>query len=539
MHCPISWSACIRSLTLLILLLATGMAVQAQVPGVISYQGHLTDADGVPLEDGTHALTVRLYTEADAGTPLWEEVQTTATRDGVFSILLGSQAPLDRLAFDRPYWLGVAVDGSDEFAPRVPLATVPYSLRAGAVAEGAAVRSLNGLADAVRLEAGENVALTAEGQTLTISADADLEAYLRRDGSRPMDGVLDMGGHAILNVATATVSGEAMPFGQGAGGDLAGSYPGPQVTALQGRPLAAVAPTAGQVLTWGGSQWEPRDVPEGASEGLELPFAAAVEASGAPAFEVRNTGTRSAANFVVDNISNFNSAVLASTNGIGAAIFARTFGSGRAGLFRIDNNGNTNPAVEVVSSSSAAGSMALLVNHSGIAAGADVAVFQSGSTNVARIDKIGTGFFDGGVQSSGADVAEAFDVEGRTVDYEAGDVLVISTRSDRRVTRSSQPYSPLVAGVYATRPGVLLTERGISEGAHQQIPMGVVGVVPTKVTVENGPIRRGDLLVTASRGGHAMRGTDRSRMLGAVLGKALQDFDGPGTGVIQVLVGLR
>jgi len=34
--------------------------------------------------------------------------------------------------------------------------------------------------------------------------------------------------------------------------------------------------------------------------------------------------------------------------------------------------------------------------------------------------------------------------------------------------------------------------------------------------------RAGDLLVASSTPGHAMRGTDRTRMLGAVVGKALE-----------------
>jgi hypothetical protein len=58
-------------------------------------------------------------------------------------------------------------------------------------------------------------------------------------------------------------------------------------------------------------------------------------------------------------------------------------------------------------------------------------------------------------------------------------------------------------------------------------------------SAENGPIHRGDLLVTAGTPGHAMRGTERDRMLGAMIGKALQEFAGPGAGVIQVLVNVR
>jgi hypothetical protein len=48
----------------------------------------------------------------------------------------------------------------------------------------------------------------------------------------------------------------------------------------------------------------------------------------------------------------------------------------------------------------------------------------------------------------------------------------------------------------------------------------------------------GDLLVSSSTPGYAMRGTDRSRMLGAVVGKALGSLD-HGTGVIDVLVTLQ
>jgi hypothetical protein len=72
----------------------------------------------------------------------------------------------------------------------------------------------------------------------------------------------------------------------------------------------------------------------------------------------------------------------------------------------------------------------------------------------------------------------------------------------------------------------------------EEIPMAMIGIVPTKVTTENGPIRRGDLLVTSSRLGYAMKGTDRSRLVGAVIGKAMGSLE-TGTGVIEVLVTLQ
>jgi hypothetical protein len=77
------------------------------------------------------------------------------------------------------------------------------------------------------------------------------------------------------------------------------------------------------------------------------------------------------------------------------------------------------------------------------------------------------------------------------------------------------------------------------------VPLGVVGVIPTKVSAENGAIRRGDLLVTSGTPGHAMRadpvvvGGVAIYPPGTVLGKALEEFDGPGTGVIRVMVNVQ
>ena len=95
-----------------------------------------------------------------------------------------------------------------------------------------------------------------------------------------------------------------------------------------------------------------------------------------------------------------------------------------------------------------------------------------------------------------------------------------------------------VVGVYATKPGVLLSDRLIDESHDDRVPMGIVGVIPTKVTAENGPIRRGDLLVTSSTPGHAMR-AGATPAIGTVLGKALQNFDGDDRGVIEVLVNVK
>jgi hypothetical protein len=144
-----------------------------------------------------------------------------------------------------------------------------------------------------------------------------------------------------------------------------------------------------------------------------------------------------------------------------------------------------------------------------------------------------------GTQCSGADYAEAIDVTGDRTKYEPGDILVIDPNAPGKFLKSNQAYSTLVAGIYSTKPGFVGRKLPPTpETSVMEVPMAMVGRVPTKVSAENGPIQVGDLLVSSSTIGYAMKGTDRSQMLGAVVGKALGKLDS-GTGVIEVLVTLQ
>lgn len=210
-------------------------------------------------------------------------------------------------------------------------------------------------------------------------------------------------------------------------------------------------------------------------------------------------------------------------------------GTGIAGRFENVNAANTSNVIEVATNST--GTAMVVSNANG--GTVNLAIFRKSAANVARIDGTGKGFFNGGTQNSGADLAEAFDVEGNTESYEPGDVLIISLNSDRTVEKSTEAYSSLVVGVYATKPGVLLTEENIDSKLEGKVPMGVVGVIPTKVCLEGGVIKRGDLLVTSSKSGYAMK-ADVSKILpGMVIGKALQEYDGSGDEKINVLVNVK
>ncbi|MEZ4620383.1 MAG: hypothetical protein R2867_33430 [Caldilineaceae bacterium] len=71
--------------------------------------------------------------------------------------------------------------------------------------------------------------------------------------------------------------------------------------------------------------------------------------------------------------------------------------------------------------------------------------------------------------------------------------------------------------------------------------MALAGAVPVKVSAENGPIQRGDLLTTADTPGHAMKATPTLvnglpfYTPGTIIGKALGELEA-GSGTIIVLI---
>jgi len=113
---------------------------------------------------------------------------------------------------------------------------------------------------------------------------------------------------------------------------------------------------------------------------------------------------------------------------------------------------------------------------------------------------------------------------------EAGDVLALDPDHPGAYRLSRTACSPLVAGVVASPPGVLL---GVDVLTGAQALLALVGIVPTKVTDEGGPILPGDLLVSSSTSGHAMRWDGGGSP--ALIGKALEPMSDT-RGLILVLL---
>ncbi|MFH0790419.1 MAG: hypothetical protein V2A64_02190 [Candidatus Omnitrophota bacterium] len=146
-----------------------------------------------------------------------------------------------------------------------------------------------------------------------------------------------------------------------------------------------------------------------------------------------------------------------------------------------------------------------------------------------------------GSDEIGTDIAE---ISETNEDVEIGDVLVIAKNG--KFEKSNQAYDSKVAGIVSAAPAIVF------EGSQLQIapqpfefkkgrkpPLALAGRVKCKVTAdEGGSIKIGDLLVTSSKPGYAMKADAEKVRVGQVLGKALGALD-KGEGEITVLAALQ
>lgn len=126
-----------------------------------------------------------------------------------------------------------------------------------------------------------------------------------------------------------------------------------------------------------------------------------------------------------------------------------------------------------------------------------------------------------------------------TADLAPGTVVVLNPSRDNEVMMSGTPYDTTVAGVVSEQPGLSLGEEG--EGKEQ---IATTGRVKVRADARRAPIRVGDLLVTSSTPGTAMRSEPVAldghafHRPGTIIGKALQPLP-DGVGEILVLLSMQ
>jgi len=164
----------------------------------------------------------------------------------------------------------------------------------------------------------------------------------------------------------------------------------------------------------------------------------------------------------------------------------------------------------------------LSVNTGTVSVGA---IENNGANGVGNIGTTTTRFNTVFALASSAQYADLAEYYLSDRAYPAGTVM--SFGGSQELTICDQDHDVTVAGIVSAKPAFEMNA-GI-EGDHK-VALALAGRVPCLV---QGPVRRGEMLVSA---GNGMARTEANPRMGAVIGKALEDFDGT-TGLIEVVVG--
>lgn len=209
-----------RLLAATLLLLAAAVTAVAQVPTLMSYQGHVTDASGVALGNTTptnYTVLFKFYSVSTGGTPLYAESQVVTISGGEFSVLLGNGTGISGLKGRAapaltPYvelhtiitgniYLGVTVGSGAEITPRQQIVSGAYAFRAK-YAEGLIDNSLTA------------AMLTTSAVTTTKILDANITTSKIADANittgKIADANITTGKIADANITTGKIADSAV-----------------------------------------------------------------------------------------------------------------------------------------------------------------------------------------------------------------------------------------------------------------------------------------------------------------------------------------
>lgn len=122
-----------------------------------------------------------------------------------------------------------------------------------------------------------------------------------------------------------------------------------------------------------------------------------------------------------------------------------------------------------------------------------------------------------------ADLAEKYVAD---TDYHAGTVVVFG--GDKEITTTNIDHDSRVAGVISTNPAYLMNTESTG------VPVALTGRVPCHV---QGPVTKGDILVTSNVSGVAQRLVANKFQPGCVLGKSLDQIENDEIKLIEIVVG--
>ncbi len=509
-------------ITIVIVILLHASVTIADAPSTFVYQGVLTDIDGLPIIDEV-GVTFSIYLEEINGSAIWSEQITIAPDgNGYFYAELGNINSLSNvfIATDKLY-LGIKIGNHTEMFPRQLITSVPFSINSN-IADGSIT------------------------------------------GSKIVDGSLEL---SELNQSSALI-GQIIKWdgsNWAPSEDLSGTSNNNDITVIAGSGLTAIGDQDSIILgieengiitsMIADNSITFHKIANETIENKNISSTAQIDISkiaGAATLESSQifTGSNKFTNSIEVNSGSENkSALLARSETGKVGIIAQSNSDNSPSLYILNGVSDVPPAGDPQGTGPLieAWTLNVVLFPYSVSLEPKFSVAHNGDVSAA-----------GTITGGGTDLAEMVNVVNNV---EAGDVLVIDSNNPNNFALASSAKSRLVAGIYSTNPGFVGVEnqsntsisitpgddpleylynnevRQVSDNLKgDKIPMAIVGIVPCKVTNENGDISPGDLLVTSSKAGHAMK--DNEPSVGTVLGKALEPMNNE-SGLIKVLVTLQ
>jgi hypothetical protein len=213
---------------------------------------------------------------------------------------------------------------------------------------------------------------------------------------------------------------------------------------------------------------------------------------------------------------NGSGALTVSYNTVGAP---STTGTNASGTWSINVTGSAGSATTATSATTA-GTVTTAAQPNITSVGTLSSLAVTGNITAGNVSA--TLFTGTATQARYADLAEMYCAD---ADYEPGTVLIFGGKHE--VTVSNLAMDQKVAGVVSTNPAHLMNSTLECE---HPVAVALTGRVPTLVV---GPITKGDMMVSAGNGRAKACAVP---VLGSVIGKAIEDFDGE-QGMVEIVVG--
>lgn len=550
-------------ITLMAMTICVMSASALAVPGVINFQGKLTNADGVSL-DGTYTITFSLYNVENGGEPIWSESQSVTVADGIYNVQLGTENSLSASLFDNDnLYLKVEVE-NETLAPRQRITCTAYAMKAEIAGDADTVDGQHA-SDFLGTEDDYGRSGVAEdlyegGTTLTNKyvnegqPNSITHSMIATDaitGNKIADGTVgpsDLSNNAVTTdkIQDGTIQQAKLSF----------SVPdGHSLDAADGNPVNALyVDNAGNIGVGTTSPTRQLHIHAGDfSNYIRLSNTNTGQTEQDGFYLGINTGgtvflinkeetsmafqTAAQTRLVITkegNVGIGTGIATARVNSMSSGNVPNFLASGGVADFAV-------PAGQNMQIGHWDGDTGTFEERIRISSGGNVGIGTDSPTENLTVrgnilllsESTGSHVLELG---EGLDYSEGFNVSDEAR-IEPGTILIIDPNNPGELTISNKPYDPKVAGIVAGANGL---GSGVRLGAGQfDYDVALAGRVYCKVDATKSGVEPGDLLTTSASPGYAMKYHNYSGARGTILGKAMERLEKGQKSKILVLVTLQ